>query len=90
MKLIVSHPPHMRQGVSISTIMRSKIAILVAVSLLATIVFGFTALELVLVSALAAVLTEAGIQKLSKQELTIMDGDAVSIGMIIALLLLLW
>jgi len=87
MKLTVSHPPHTRQGVSIATIMRSKIAILVAVSLLATIVFGFVVLELVLVSTLAAVLTEAGIQKLSKQELTIKDGDAASIGMIIALLL---
>ncbi len=94
MKLTVSHPSHIRQGVTIKTIMWSKVAILAFVSLLAvgmyassSITLGLSALALVLVSVLAAVLTEAGIQKLTNQELTIKDGDAVLIGLIIALLL---
>lgn len=87
MKLTVSHPPHIKQGVTVKTIMWSKIGVMAVVSLLAVIVFGLSALALILVSTLAAVLTEAGIQKFSNQELTIQDGDAVSIGIIIALLM---
>jgi len=95
MKFTVSHPSHIREGVTtIKTIMWSKIVILAFVSLLgvgiytsSSITLGLSALALVLVSVLAAVLTEAGIQKLTKQELTIKDGDAVLIGLIIALLL---
>jgi electron transport complex protein RnfD len=94
MKLTVSHPSHIREGVTVKTIMWSKIVILAFVSLLgvgiytsSSITLGLSALALVLVSVLAAVLTEAGIQKLTNQELTIKDGDAVLIGLIIALLL---
>ncbi|MDP3104350.1 MAG: RnfABCDGE type electron transport complex subunit D [Candidatus Methanoperedens sp.] len=87
MKLTVSNPPHIKQGVTVATIMWSKIVILVVVSLLATIVFGLSALAMIVASAISAVLTEAGIQKLSKQELTVKDGDAVSIGILIALLM---
>jgi len=87
MKLTVSHPSHIREGVTIKTIMWSKIVILLILSLFSVVVFGLGALALVLVSVLAAVLTEAAIQKLTNQELTIQDGDAVLIGLIIALLL---
>jgi electron transport complex protein RnfD len=87
MKLSVSNPPHIKQGVTVKTIMWSKIAILVAVGLMAVFVFGLSALAMILVSTISAVLTEAGIQKMTKQELTIKDGDAVSIGILIALLL---
>ncbi|MBU4075831.1 MAG: RnfABCDGE type electron transport complex subunit D [Euryarchaeota archaeon] len=87
MKLTVSNPPHIKQGVTVATIMWSKIVILAVVSLMATIVFGLSALAMIVASAISAVLTEAGIQKLSKQELTIKDGDAVSIGILIALLM---
>ena len=87
MKLTVSAPPHIRQNVTIGTIMWSRIAILVLVSLVAFYVFGVSALLLVLVSVVSAVLTEAGIQRLSKQELTVHDGDALLIGLLIALLM---
>jgi len=87
MKFTVSHPSHIREGVTIKSIMWSKIVILLVLSLFSVVVFGLQALALVLVSVLAAVLTEAGIQKLTNQELTIKDGDAVLIGLIMALLL---
>lgn len=87
MKLTVSHPSHIRKGVTIKTIMWSKIVILLILSLFSVVVFGPEALALVLVSVSAAVLIEAGIQKLTNQKLTIQDGDAVLIGLIIALLL---
>jgi electron transport complex protein RnfD len=94
MKLTVSHPSHIREGVTIKNIMWSKVVILALVSLLAVVMYarssitlGLSALGLVLVSVLSAVLTEAGIQKFTKQELTIKDGDAVLIGLIMALLL---
>ena len=87
MKFTVSHPSHIREGVTIKSIMWSKIVILLVLSLFSVVVFGLQALALLLVSILAAVLTEAGIQKLTNQELTIQDGDAVLIGLIIALLL---
>jgi electron transport complex protein RnfD len=87
MKLTVSHPSHIREGVTIKNIMWSKIVILSIVCLFSVVVFGLGALALVVVSVLAAVLTEVGIQKLTNQELTIQDGDAVLIGLIIAMLL---
>ena len=87
MKLTVSHPSHIREGVTINSIMWSKVVILALVSLLAvgmytrsSITLGLSSLGQVLVSVLSAVLTEAGIQKITKQELTIKDGDAVLMG----------
>jgi len=61
MKLSVSNPPHIKQGVTVKTIMWSKIAILVAVGLMAVFVFGLSALAMILVSTISAVLTERSI-----------------------------
>lgn len=87
MKLAVSHPPHVKLNDTISSINWTKIAVLFPVSLISVYVFGLYALAVILVSVLAAVLTEAVIQKVQKQELTIKDGDTALIGLILALLL---
>ncbi|MCL7412579.1 MAG: RnfABCDGE type electron transport complex subunit D [ANME-2 cluster archaeon] len=87
MKLAVSHPPHVKLGDTIASINAAKIAVLVPVSLISVYVFGLYSLAIILVSVLAAVLTEVVIQKVQHHELTIKDGDAALIGLILALLL---
>ncbi|MDF1531499.1 MAG: RnfABCDGE type electron transport complex subunit D [ANME-2 cluster archaeon] len=87
MKLAVSHPPHVKNKDTIASINFSKIAVLVPVSLISVYVFGVYALAIILISVLAAVITEAAIQKFQNQELTIKNGDTVLIGLILALLL---
>lgn len=87
MKLTVSHPPHIKKGVTVKTLMWSRIGILIPAILLSIYVFGLPALGVVLASVLSAVITEAGIQKIFKQKSTIKDGDTILIGLIIALLL---
>ncbi|MBW6519230.1 MAG: RnfABCDGE type electron transport complex subunit D [ANME-2 cluster archaeon] len=87
MKLAVSHPPHIKCNVTIASINVTKIAVLVPVSLISMYVFGVYALAVILASVLAAILTEVAIQKFQKQELTIHDGDAALIGLILALML---
>ncbi len=87
MKLIVSAPPHIKEDVSIEKIMWSMVIALLPVTLVAVYIFGLSALYIVLISVLTAVLTEAILQKMSNKRITIKDGNAVLIGLLLALLL---
>ncbi|HHI30098.1 NADH:ubiquinone oxidoreductase [Methanosarcinales archaeon] len=87
MKLTVSYPPHIRDGTTIETVTWNKIVMVAIVALISIYVFGLPALALIVVSVLFAALTELCIQKLANQELTLKDGDAILIGLLIALLL---
>ncbi len=87
MQLIVSSPPHIREDISIEKIMWSMVIALLPVTLLAVYVFGLPALSIVLISVITAVLTEAILQKMSDKRITIKDGNAVLIGLLLALLL---
>ncbi len=87
MQLTVSAPPHIKEDVSIEKIMWSTVISLLPVTLVAVYVFGLSALYIVLISVLTAVLIEAIIQKMSNESITIKDGNAVLIGLLLALLL---
>ena len=87
MTLTISAPPHRVMGVTVNKIMWGKVLALVPVSLVAIYFFGFPALGILLASVITAVATEVGIQKVFKQEITIADGHAVLIGLMLALIL---
>ncbi len=87
MTFTISAPPHRKSKVTFRSIMWSKVLALVPVSLVSIYFFGIPALSIILVSVLAAVATEFGIQKIFKQKVTIQNGNAVLIGLMLSLLM---
>jgi H+/Na+-translocating ferredoxin:NAD+ oxidoreductase subunit D len=80
----VSAAPHIKQRISVSSVMW-QVALALTPALLAGIFFfGIQSLLLTLYAVVAAVCTEAIIQKLRKVPVTVSDGSAVVTGMLIA------
>jgi len=83
----ISAPPHIKSSKSFRSINMAKILALIPLSLVSVYFFGMPALGIILASVLAAVLTEYGIQMITKQKVTIKDGHAAMIGLMFALLM---
>src|ERR1700693_5186520 len=79
--------PHVRTDNSIIRIMYSVIAALVPASLYSVWLFGWSAIEVMLVSILVGLATEAGMQKIMGQKVTINDGSAALTALLLALTL---
>ncbi|HHV18490.1 MAG TPA: RnfABCDGE type electron transport complex subunit D [Thermoanaerobacterales bacterium] len=84
-RLITTSSPHLHSGESISRIMFSVAIALLLPTFAGIYFFGFRALSLVIITSLAAVLTEAIFQKLRNKPITIADGSALVTGMLLAL-----
>ncbi len=80
----VSAPPHLKQKISVESVMWQVVLALMPALLMGIFFFGFQSLLLTLYSVLAAVLTEAIIQKFRKVPITIKDGSAVVTGILVA------
>ncbi|WP_406658194.1 Rnf electron transport complex subunit RnfD [Methanolobus sp. ZRKC2] len=87
MAYTISAPPHKKGKMTFSSINWSKILALLPVSLIAIYFFGIPALGIILAAVIAAVVTEYGIQLIFKQDITIKDGHAAMIGLMLALLM---
>jgi electron transport complex protein RnfD len=87
MAFTISAPPHHREAITVNKVMWSKVLALVPISLFSIYFFGLYALGLIIASILAAVATEFAIQKAFNHKVTIADGHAVLIGLMLALLL---
>lgn len=85
--LIVSVSPHIWQGESTTQIMLWVIASLLPVTFYSIYLFGFYALQVIVVSIVACVATEALFDKVQKLPLTVGDGSAVLTGLLLALTL---
>ncbi|PAB61385.1 RnfABCDGE type electron transport complex subunit D [Anaeromicrobium sediminis] len=83
-KLIVSSSPHLRANESISKIMRDVVIALLPATLAGVYYFRMGAVKVILSAVIAAVLTEAAIQKISKKRVTINDWSAVVTGLLLA------
>lgn len=83
--LIVTSSPHIHSGESTSKIMLTVAAALLLPTIGSIYFFGPRALALVIVSSVAAVITEAIFQKLRNRPITIKDGSALVTGMLLAL-----
>ena len=79
----VSAAPHVKQKISVSSVMWQVALALTPALLAAVFFFGIQSLLLTIYGVLAAVITEAVIQKLRKVPITVTDGSAVVTGMLI-------
>ncbi|MGB3906903.1 MAG: Rnf electron transport complex subunit RnfD [Methanomethylovorans sp.] len=87
MTFTISAPPHRKSPIHFRSIMWGKVLALLPVSLVSIYFFGLPALSIILAGTLAAVITEAGIQKIFSNKLTINDGNAVLIGLMLSLVM---
>ncbi|XVE30817.1 RnfABCDGE type electron transport complex subunit D [Wukongibacter baidiensis] len=83
-KLIASSSPHIRSSETISSVMRDVVIALLPATLAGIYYFRLGAVKVILFAVLAAIVTEAGIQKLRKQEVSINDWSAVVTGLLVA------
>jgi len=83
----ISSSPHMHSDDSISKIMWTVVLTLMPATIFGVCHFGLTALKILLLGALSAVLFEAAIQKLVKKTITVADGSAFLTGLLLAMCL---
>ncbi len=84
-KLIVTSSPHIRSKEATDKTMRDVVIALVPATLAGMYYFGFQTLIVVLLSVAAAMATEAIIQNIRKQPITVMDYSAAVTGLLLAL-----
>ncbi len=83
-RLIVSSSPHIKAKDSCSRIMWAVVAALIPTGVAGVFIFGLSALKVITVSVLTALLTEGIIQKLRRKKLTTLDGSALITGILLA------
>ncbi|MBK5251615.1 MAG: RnfABCDGE type electron transport complex subunit D [Peptostreptococcaceae bacterium] len=84
-KLIVTSSPHIRSNEATDKTMRDVVIALIPATLAGMYYFGFQTLIVVLLSVAAAMATEAIIQNMRKQPITVMDYSAALTGLLLAL-----
>lgn len=82
--LRISSSPHLRTNDSVPKIMWSVAAALLPACAYSVWLYGWYAAVLIFVCVATAVLTEGAIQKLTKRKVTLYDGSAVVMGMLMA------
>ena len=80
----VSAAPHIKQNISVKSVMWQVVLALSPALFAAVFFFGINTLFLTLYSIIAALLTEAAIQKFRKIPITVSDGSAVVTGILVA------
>ncbi len=86
-KLTVSFSPHIKDCETVSSMTYTTIAALMPAVLVGFYVFGIRAVVVVVLAVLAAVGAEAGLQRAMGKPVSIKDGTAVLIGLLLACLL---
>ncbi|RJP22908.1 MAG: RnfABCDGE type electron transport complex subunit D [Candidatus Abyssobacteria bacterium SURF_5] len=86
-QLVVTTPPHIRSAASVNRIMADVHIALAPVTIAGVYLFGFRSAVLLAVSVLAAVVTEAAIEKILKWDVTIGDYSAALTGLFVGLVL---
>lgn len=86
MTFTISPPPHIKEGVSVKSLMWSRFIVLLPVCLASIYLFGTPAIVNLLAGVLGAVFIELAIEKTFKQKVTISDGNAAYLGLLIALM----
>jgi electron transport complex protein RnfD len=83
-KLIVSSSPHIRSDKSTSKIMRDVVIALLPATAAGIYFFRMGAVKVIIASVIAAIATEAIVQKIRKKPVTINDWSAVVTGLLLA------
>jgi len=83
--LIISTAPHIRKDRSIKEIMWTVVIALIPACLMGCLIFGLSAVRVLLISTCSAVLTELLICLIFKKNITISDGSAVVTGVLVGM-----
>jgi len=87
MTYTISPLPHVKSNESVKRVMWGTIAALIPITIAAIYLFGLPALTIILVTVIVAVVTEIVIYKAASQPITIGDGNAVLVGLLLALIM---
>jgi electron transport complex protein RnfD len=87
MTYTISPLPHVKSREGVKSVMWGTIAALIPISLASIYLFGFPAVKIILATVIAAAVTEIIIYRAASQPITIGDGNAVLIGLLLALLM---
>ncbi len=83
-KFIVSVSPHLHKDESVSKIMWMVMVGLIPTGVAGVFIFGLSALWVIILGIISAVITEGFLQLFSKRKVTILDGSAVLTGLLLA------
>ena len=83
-KLIVSVSPHIHKEESINKIMWMVVISLIPAGIAGVFIFGLSALWVIILGIISAVITEGVLQVLAKRKVTILDGSAILTGLLLA------
>ncbi len=83
-RLIISISPHLHKDESISKIMWMVVVSLIPAGLAGVFIFGISALWVILLAIVSAIISEGILQALTKKRITILDGSAVLTGLLLA------
>lgn len=86
-RLTISSSPHIKDVTTIEQIMLDVIIALIPASMGAVYFFGVNAFMIIAISIITAIVTEAAMQKIRKQRVTINDLSAIVTGLLLALTL---
>lgn len=82
--LIVSTSPHIHKDKSVSRIMWMVVLSLLPAGAAGVIIFGMSALGVIILGVISAIITEGILQVLTKRKLALLDGSAVLTGLLLA------
>lgn len=82
--LIVSSSPHLHKGESVSKIMWLVVISLIPTGAAGVFIFGLSALWVIILGIVSAVMAEGVLQILTKRKVTVLDGSAVITGLLLA------
>ena len=83
-KLIVSTSPHLHKKESVSQIMWLVVVSLIPAGIAGVLIFGLSALWVILLGVISALIAEAVLELITKRKVTILDGSAVLTGLLLA------
>ncbi len=86
MAFTISAPPHRKDEITFKKINWSKMFALLPVTLISIYFFGVPALGIILAGVFSAIVVEVAIQKAFYQKISITDGHAIMIGLMVALI----
>jgi electron transport complex protein RnfD len=83
-RFIVSVSPHLHKDESISKVMWLVVLSLIPSGVAGIFIFGLSALWVIILGVITAVITEGILQAMAKRKVTILDGSAVLTGLLLA------
>jgi electron transport complex protein RnfD len=83
-RLAITPSPHIRDGINIKGVMYAVVVALIPSIMGSVYFFGMRALVIVVLACVAAIATEAGLQKMTRRKITVADGSALVTGILLA------